>query len=268
MFSRFELIRGKEKEAKRTLEKYSLICNNHISLDSVELVYDDRVQSFLHQVKDFAAFPTLLKETLLCMVSWFLVATLFYAFSFGWSKIGKDLYTSYLFDAVGKATSFAATIPACRWLGRKKAMLFFLVVGILSNFLAMPDVMLSEQWSLEYVACLIGSMAISAAFGTIYLYTGELAPTSHRGMVLSLSSSAARVGSFIGPYIRLLYDIADRRVPLAVFAAATAVMCLAVCFLSDTTGRRIPETPKDVEILAGKKEYEQVGVETQLDVEE
>ena len=200
----------------------------------------------------------MLKETLLCMFSWLIVALIFYGFTFGWSKIGKDLYTNYLFDSVGKGTSFALTIPACYYLGRQRALLLFLGTGILANCLAMPDVMFSESWSLEHVACLIGMMALAGAFGTIYLYTGELAPTSHRGMVLSLSSAAARVGSAIGPYVALIYDVTDRRVPLAVFAVLTGLMGLAVWFLSDTTGRRIPETPKDVEILAGSRKYREV----------
>ena len=258
---RFMLIRGREAEAKRTLERFSRVCGNHMSLDDVELVYEERVQSFLDQVKDFRVYPTMLKETLLCMFSWFIVAVIFYGFSFGWSKIGGDLYTNYLFDSVGKGISYALSIPACHYLGRKRAMLFFLTIGILANFLAMPDVMLSENWSLEHVACLIGMMAIAAAFCVIYLYTGELAPTSHRGMILSLSSSAARIGSGIGPYVALMYDVTDRRVPLVVFAVAEGLMGTAVWFLSETRGRRIPETPKDVEILVGNKEYRKVGEE-------
>ena len=258
---RFMLIKGREEEAKRTLEAFSLICNNHLPLDEVELVYEVRVQSYWDQLKDFRIYPTMLKETLLCMFSWFIVAVIFYGFSFGWSKIGKNLYTNYLFDSVGKGASYALTIPACHYMGRKKAMFFFLAIGILSNFLAMPDVMLSENWSLEHVSCLIGMMAIAAAFAVIYLYTGELAPTSHRGMVLSLSSSAARIGSAIGPYVALIYDVTDRRVPLVMFAVATGLMATAIWFLSDTTGRRIPETPKDVEILGGNKKFREIGNE-------
>ena len=122
----------------------------------------------------------------------------------------------------------------------------------------MPDVKINENWTLEYVACLLGNIAITAAFAQIYLYTSELAPTSHRGMIMSLSSSSARVGSFMGTYISLLYDITDRRVPLAVIAGASILCGAAIFFLSDTTGRRILETPQDVEEMAGNKEYQPV----------
>ena len=255
---RFSLVRGQENDAKRTLQAFGSVCNNKISLDTVNLTFTSRKQNFWQQLKDFKNYPTMRKETLLCMVGWFIVAALFYGFSFGWSKISTNLYVSYLFAALGKVIAFASVIPVCNWLGRKKSMLFFLTCGILSNFLAMPDVKISESWSLEYVACLLGSIAISSAFAQIYLNTSELAPTSHRGMVMSLSSSSARVGSFMGTYINLLYDITDRKVPLAVIAGATVVCGAAIFFLSDTTGRRIAETPQDVEVLSGKKKYQPV----------
>ena len=111
----------------------------------------------------------------------------------------------------------------------------------------MPDVPLHGDWDLERIACLLGKMCISAAFALVYLYTGELAPTTHRGMILSLCSSSARVGSFIGPYISLLYNVTDRRIPLVLFSGASALACLATTFLADSTGRSIPDTPSERE---------------------
>ena len=72
-------------------------------------------------------------------------------------------------------------------------------------------------------------------------------------MILCLSSSCARVGSFVGPYVNLLYGVADRRVSLALFAGLSIVASVVVWFLLDTTGRSVPETPGDVEILARRK---------------
>ena len=255
---RFSLIRGRNKEAKKTLESYSKVCGNETSFKDINLIYEERVQNYWQQLKDFTKFPTMLKETVLSIISWFIVAVLFYGFSFGWSKLTPVLYTSYLLAAFSKVIAFSSTIPACKWLGRKRALQLFLLIGILSNFLAMPDVQISESWTLEFIACLIGSIAVSAAFAILYLFTSELAPTSHRGMILSLSSSSARIGSFIGPYVSLLYDVTDRRVPLALFAGATLVMCVAVQLQADTSGKQIPETPKGVELRAGSKKYRPV----------
>ena len=252
---RFALVRGREEEAKETLESFSRLCNNEISMDTVNLTYKERVQNYLQQLKDFKDYPTLRKETILGMIGWFIVAVLFYGFSFGWVRISSDLYLGHIAASTSKLVGYTACIPVCNWIGRKKCMLAILGIGLLSNFLAMPDVQINEFWTLEFVACLIGNLSCSSAFSLIYLYSGELAPTSHRGMVMSLSSASARVGSFTGTYVGYLYAVADRRVPLAVFAGLTCVFMAAVYFLSDPTGRRIPETPIDVEILTGNNGF-------------
>ena len=252
---RFALVRGREEEAKRILESFSRLCNNETSMTDVNLTYKKRVLTFFDQLKDFKSYPTLRKETLLGMMCWLIVAVLFYGFSFGWTQISSDLYTGHLAAAISKFAGDGSAIPLCNWLGRKKAMLSILAVGIFSNFLAMPDLQITEDWTLEYVACLIGNLTCSAAFGVMYLYTSEIAPTSHRGMIMSLSSASARVGSFTGTYVGLLYAVADRRVPLALFAGLTCIFMTSVFFLSDPTGRRIPETPLDVEIMTGNKDF-------------
>eukprot|EP00116_Pleurobrachia_bachei_P015966 sb/3476228/ len=116
----------------------------------------------------------------------------------------------------------------------------------------MPDVEFGSGWTLEHVSCLLGNTCVGAVFCLIYQLTVELAPTSHRGMVLSLSSSSARIGSFIGPYMSLMYTVADRRVPLAVHAILTALCGVAVWVQPEKNGGKIPETPADVQYYYGE----------------
>ena len=258
MSPRFALVRGWESEAKEILENFSRVCCVEISMDSIHLEYTTRVQNFFQQLKDFRKFPALRRNTLLCMLSWFTVATLFYGFDFGWGKISANLYQSYLFAALGKVVAIVLTIPACQWLGRKNAVLLFLVSAILSFLLAMPDFKIANGWTLEFAACLAGSMAITSAYAINYLYTSELTPTTHRGMVMSICSTCARLGSFLGIYSSLLYQVVDRRVPLALSAGLTTLYVSAVFFLPDPTGKSIPETPNDVEVTTGKRKYQAV----------
>ena len=44
----------------------------------------------------------------------------------------------------------------------------------------MFEVPFGGEWSLDRLASILGTMFVSAAFALIYLYTGELAPTTHR----------------------------------------------------------------------------------------
>ena len=59
---RLSLIRGRENEAKNTLESFSETCGNNISFEEIRLVYKARVQSYRQQLKDFKIFPARLKR--------------------------------------------------------------------------------------------------------------------------------------------------------------------------------------------------------------
>ena len=48
---------------------------------------------------------------------------------------------------------------------------------------------------------MVGKLGISAAFGEIFIYTGELFPTVVRSVVMGICSFGARVGSNISPYM-------------------------------------------------------------------
>ena len=253
---RFSLIKGRKEEALKTLEILALASNNDVCLEKIDLVYEERKQSYLEQIKDFRSHPNMTRETLLGMGVWLIVSLVDYSYQFGWSKIGNDLHSIHLFVALGTAISGVIAVPLCRFLSRKKAILFIFVWVIVMNGIASLDVKFSSDWSLEHLASMLGSIGITTEFLLIYLLSGELAPTSHRGMIICLSSSCARIGSFLGPYVNLMYGVTDRRVPLALFAGLSFIACVAVWFLPDTTGRAVPETPGDVEILAEKERKE------------
>ena len=48
---------------------------------------------------------------------------------------------------------------------------------------------------------MIGKLGASAAFGEIYIYTGELFPTVLRSLIMGLSGAGSRVGSILSPYL-------------------------------------------------------------------
>ena len=66
---------------------------------------------------------------------------------------------------------------------------------------------------LQIIVYLVGKLGITAAFGTVYLYTSELLPTSSRTAALGISSMCGRIGSMTSPYIgNLRYNYIRRTV--------------------------------------------------------
>jgi len=246
--ARYYLIKGKEEEAKKTLATMARISRSGVSLDNINLVYDERVQNPFEQVKDFCAYPTMLKETLLCMFCWTMVSTIVYAYEFGWDKLGNDLYTSYAFFIFGDVIANLNVLVICRYVGRKKASIAYFIGVLIFNCIAMIDAPFNDEYDLQFLASILGSICAGSAFIMMYLYAAELAPTSHRGMIICSCSVAARIGSIIGPYIFLLNTVTDRRVALAIFAGLAGLAAFTVLFLPDTHLKPVPETPKDVNL--------------------
>ena len=240
---RFHLVRGMDKEAKKTLESLSRITGNYISMDKINLIHTARPQNFFGQIRDFKIYPTMLKETLINMFSWFFISVITHSYHYSWNKIGSNIYASYAFAAMGEVIVFLTTVPICNFLGRKNTAIFFLTFTVLGNLVAMINVKIYQEWTLEFIGSIVASMSITSVFSMMYLMTIERTPTSHSGMVLSLGSSMARLGAVAGPQLILLYEVITSRGLLAIYAGMALLSLSGILMLPDTTGKSIPEIP-------------------------
>lgn len=62
------------------------------------------------------------------------------------------------------------------------------------------DFVLGNTW-LTVLCALIAKLAITASYGTVYVYTAEQFPTVVRNMGLGVGSFFARIGGIVAPYI-------------------------------------------------------------------
>jgi hypothetical protein len=213
----------------------------------VDFVFTSHKQNWVKQIKDFYVFPKLGRQTILFALMWMITCALSYTFNFGWSKISKDFYLGYVYAGIGIIISFLLIMPATKILGKKRGMLLFLMTSSLSYCLAMIDYNISPSFTVEHLASLIGYMSILGSYIMINQYTGELTPTSHRGMVFCICGSFGRIGSFLGPYSQMIFTILDRRITFGIFAGVSMICTIIICYTRDPTGRAMPETPKDLE---------------------
>ncbi len=95
-------------------------------------------------------------------------------------------------------------------------------------------------------------MGVTCAFGTIYLYTSELYPTSLRTGGLGFSSTCGRVGAVLSPYVAMLSKV-RHWLPLVVFGGAAILSGLLALLLPETLGRDLPET---VQVRGAEEEDE------------
>ena len=249
---RFFLVNNDVKTAKKTFEALAKLTTANLDLENIEIVdvgkAEERDQSIKQQLQELIIYPSLLKETLLLMFLWFFIAMFFYGYNFGWGKIVPDRYLGYLMSGVGEVFAACLSVPVIHCIGRRRASMIYHVLAALIFLLLIPDVDLGGKWKLDSVFSLFGITFVSGCFSVIYLWTGEVAPTSHRGFAYGVGSGAARVGSFIGPYIfNNLAPATSREVPFLVLAAASFLCALAAFFLVETGDKDIPCVAEDVE---------------------
>ena len=245
---RFQLIKGKEKEAKVTFRRIAKIFNSPIDLEKLQLDYEVYQDNYLGQLKDFIKFPTMAKNSVLLFFCYMILAGTSYGLMYGWGSLGVDVYASILLSSL---IGFAATVSGYKYfvtekLGRRKALIVNFAAVVLCFLLAIPTVNLPKGWTLTQIMLLLAQPFMSSLWTGLFLLTAELTPTSHRGMIICLSSAAARIGAFIGPYISLLYNEFDTPVVVALLTIGPIVAIGLTWFCQDSTGKPIPSTPEEV----------------------
>lgn len=59
---------------------------------------------------------------------------------------------------------------------------------------------------LTITLAMIGKMAITASYGTVYIFSAEQFPTVVRNVAIGASSTFARVGGILAPYINIMVN--------------------------------------------------------------
>ncbi|RXG55284.1 Organic cation transporter protein [Armadillidium vulgare] len=129
-------------------------------------------------------------------------------------------------------------------MGRKAWHLFVFTLAGLGCILS--AVLPREQNILILSMNLIGKFGGSAAFGSIFLYSGELYPTECRAIGVGACSMSARIGGIISPFINTL-KLIYYPLPAFVYGGLSLVAGCLIILLPETLGTELPQTIEDSE---------------------
>ena len=250
---RFYLVNNDMKAAKKSLKALTALTTANLDIDNIEIIdkenEDVREQTAIQQIKDLWTYPVLLKEGLCFVPMWFLITMFYYGFNFAWDMILPfDRFVGYIMAAVGEVIACFIAIPAIHWMGRRRSMMFFQTLAAVVFLIAIPDVDIGNDMQLESLCSLIGSIIVTITFYDIYLWTSELAPTSHRGFAFTVGSGAAKIGGFAGPFIfNNLGPSTNRSVPWILLAVLAFFCAFCAFLLVETAGREMVQVPADVQ---------------------
>lgn len=108
-------------------------------------------------------------------------------------------------------------------------------------------VLVNDDATLWLAVRLVAMLFATCAYTLMFIYTPEYLPTTVRTIGLGIATTWSRIGAMIAPYIVDLARDAGRATPSVIFGTSCLLAGVAVLFLPETAGRRLPETVAELE---------------------
>ncbi|XP_063381642.1 organic cation transporter protein-like isoform X1 [Cydia fagiglandana] len=189
------------------------------------------------------AHPRLRVRTLAICFNWFVCGLCFFGVSQYIGHVGGNIFTNVAISAAIQVPGTLISIYANRVLGRKITLISSNCITGLSCLLI---TVVPHSGAAHLSLGCIGLWGMSISFSTVYLYAGEIFPTVVRNSGVGLSSTVARVGSMVAPFVATLSSTSPWLPPL-VFGITPLIGAGLCILLPDTRGRKLPDTIEEGE---------------------
>ncbi|GLG96531.1 Organic cation transporter protein [Gryllus bimaculatus] len=181
---------------------------------------------------------------------WFANNLTYYGLSWNTANLGGDIYLNFLISGAVEIPAYIFLLLTLNRWGRKAILCGSMIVGAV--ILLITTLVPQDMTWLTVTLVMVGKLAITASYGTVYVFTTEQFPTVIRNAALGTSSMCARVGGIIAPYINLLGGVWPA-MPTLVFGGMTLTAGLMALLLPETLNRTLPDTIADGESFGMKK---------------
>ncbi|XP_023167195.2 organic cation transporter protein [Drosophila hydei] len=211
-------------------------------------------------VFDLLRYPNLRRKTLLIFFDWFVNSGVYYGLSWNTNNLGGNQLVNFVISGAVEIPGYVLLLFTLNRFGRRTILCGTMLVAGISLLLT---IIVPSDMNWLLIACaMIGKLAITSSYGTVYIFTAEQFPTVVRNVGLGASSMVARVGGILAPYLNLLGEI-WRPLPLVICGALSLTAGLLSLMLPETLNKPMPETIADGENF-GKKTAETVAHSEEL----
>jgi len=245
---RWLIARSRMDEAKKILSDAAKRNGKNIEPQDIELTKPPAGGSkggFL----DIMKHPTLRCHTLIMYFNWFTTAFIMYGLALSWQELTDGLFLNFM---IGTILDFPAKTLAMVLVQRVGRKLPYMVGSTTTGVMFLCTLFIERDvypsnWPIVVFA-LIGNFSTTMCFAILYMYTGELMPTTVRAAGVGSSSLVSKVGGTLSTTVGALADY-HVAIPTLIFSTMAITSGIITWFVPETRGRKMPETIDDVERL-------------------
>ncbi|XP_025832792.1 organic cation transporter protein [Agrilus planipennis] len=252
---RWLIAKEKNDEAKKIV--YKVAKTNRTSLSPVLLAtfknnstsnndnYSSNEVDILPVVKQMFKSRKLVLRFIIVFFIWGINAFVYYGLSLNSTSLGGNKYLNFSLVCLVEIPGYTIAWISMKKIGRRSALVASLLLCGVTCIIT--TVIPNAYWAV-LILFLIGKFGVTAAFGVVYVHTAELLPTVIRSGGVGASSTMARVGSLLAPYVPLLGVYVDF-LPMLLFGCLAVFAGLLALKLPETLGNKLPETVEEAKSL-------------------
>ncbi|XP_077862260.1 organic cation transporter protein-like [Saccoglossus kowalevskii] len=236
-----------KKIIKKAAKQNKVVLPENIIMFEKQQPGNNKVNDSLTQYTliDILKRPRLRLRTLNLCFNWFAVSLVYWAISLNTDTLSGNPYLTFFISG-------AVEIPSALiyWLLLDKIGRRYMLCGamVLSGVALVTS---GKYGTVSTAFAMIGKFFSSMAFGITYLFSAEIYPTCVRNAGMGISSTSARIGTIIAPFVMLLIS-KWRPLPFFLMGVCTILAGLLVLLLPETRGQKLPETLEEGELFGRK----------------
>ncbi|CAD5121698.1 DgyrCDS10183 [Dimorphilus gyrociliatus] len=161
----------------------------------------------------------------------------YYGLSLMSGDFEQPIHIAFIISGLVEIIGTLVAIPVTHFIGRKYPICSAMLLG---GIFLLITVFLSDD-TVIFILAMIGKLSISVSFIMIWLYTGELFPTSVRNSVVGGASFFGRFGSALSPAVA--YSAKTHKTPTIIVLGCISFSAgLVALLLPETKNAHLPDT--------------------------
>ncbi|EDV44241.1 uncharacterized protein Dana_GF16119 [Drosophila ananassae] len=209
-------------------------------------------------VWDLFCYPNLRRKTLLIFLDWLVCSGVYYGLSWNTNNLGGNVLLNFVISGAVEIPAYIFLLLTLNRWGRRSIQCGSLSLAGLS--LLATVVVPENMHTLVVCFAMLGKLAITASYGTVYIFSAEQFPTVVRNVALGAASMVARISSMLAPFLNYLATIWTP-LPLLICGSLSLAAGLLSLLLPETHNKPMLETIADGERF-GKKTKGEVYLES------